>query len=339
MKAIKVTKPFEVEVTEVDKPKIVNSDDVLIRITSGGICGSDMQIYNGTNSLATYPRVIGHEFGGVIEQTGENVKNLIAGDKVCVNPVISCNSCYACSIGRGNVCSSLEVMGVHRDGGFAQYICVPQQNVHKFNGDFDQTLLCLVEPYTIGMQINNRAKITKDDVVLIIGSGPIGIAAMQVAKMRKAKVIMADIVKERLARAKEMGADEIILSSEEDIEQRVKQITNNEGVPVVIDAVCIPKTFELSVKLASAAGRVIVIGLKAAPSNIVMADITKKELDIIGSRLSNNCFESVVECFENGSLQPQKMKTAQFHYTEIEKAFDLIQKSPQDILKVVLTFD
>ncbi len=339
MKAVKVVKPFEVEVIEVAKPVIENKSDVLIRITSGGICGSDMQIYNGTNSLATYPRIIGHEFGGVVEEIGADVKNICVGDKVCVNPVISCNNCYACGVGRGNVCSSLEVMGVHRDGGFAEYICVPEQNVHKFSSDFDESLLCLVEPYTIGMQINNRARIKKDDMVLIIGCGPIGIGIMQIAKMRGATVIMADLVKERLIRAKDMGADEVILSSEEDIEQRVKQITNNEGMPVVIDAVCIPQTFELSVKLASAAGRVVVIGLKALSSNIVMADITKKELDIIGSRLSNNCFDSVVECFEKGLLQPEKMKTAQFHFTEIQKAIDLVQSSPESILKVTLAFN
>ena len=114
MKAIKVIEPFKVEIVDVPKPEIKNDDDVIVRITSGGICGSDIGIYNGTNSLATYPRLIGHEFGGIVTETGKNVTSVKAGDKVAVDPVISCGHCYACRIGVIMYGSTLEVMGVHR---------------------------------------------------------------------------------------------------------------------------------------------------------------------------------------------------------------------------------
>ena len=129
MKAIKVIEPFKVEIVDVPKPVIERKDDVIIRITSGGICGSDIGIYNGTNSLATYPRLIGHEFGGIVTEVGEAVTAVKPGDKVAVDPVRSCGHCYACRIGRHNVCSTLEVMGVHRDGGFAEYVSAPESYV------------------------------------------------------------------------------------------------------------------------------------------------------------------------------------------------------------------
>ncbi len=339
MKAIKVIEPFKVEIVDVPKPEIKNDDDVIVRITSGGICGSDIGIYNGTNSLATYPRLIGHEFGGIVTETGKNVTSVKAGDKVAVDPVISCGHCYACRIGRHNVCSTLEVMGVHRDGGFAEFGCAPEANIHKFHKDFDESFLGLVEPFTIGVEINRRGQITKGDKVLIMGSGPIGIAAMQVAKRNGAEVIMTDLVKERLDKALSMGADEVVLVSEENLEERLLKFTDGEGIPVIVDTVCIPSSFEQSVQLACPAGRIVVLGLKNVPSQITMADITKKELTIAGSRLNNNCFDEVIAGFEDGTLHPEQLMTKSYNYKDIMEALTMITEHPQDVLKLVLKFE
>ena len=339
MKAIKVIEPFKVEIVDGPKPEIKNDDDVIVCITSGGICGSDIGIYNGTNSLATYPRLIGHEFGGIVTETGKNVTSVKAGDKVAVDPVISCGHCYACRIGRHNVCSTLEVMGVHRDGGFAEFVCAPEANIHKFHKDFDESFLGLVEPFTIGVEINRRGQITKGDKVLIMGSGPIGIAAMQVAKRNGAEVIMTDLVKERLDKALSMGADEVVLVSEENLEERLLKFTDGEGIPVIVDTVCIPSSFEQSVQLACPAGRIVVLGLKNVPSQITMADITKKELTIAGSRLNNNCFDEVIAGFEDGTLHPEQLMTKSYNYKDIMEALTMITEHPQDVLKLVLKFE
>jgi Threonine dehydrogenase and related Zn-dependent dehydrogenases len=339
MKAIKVIEPFKVEIVEVPKPEIDKDDEVIVRITSGGICGSDIQIWNGTNSLATYPRIIGHEFGGIVEEVGKGVTKVKVGDKVAVDPVISCGHCYACKIGRRNVCSTLEVMGVHRDGGFAEYAKASESNIHKFNVNFDESLLGIVEPYTIGVEINKRGQISKGDLVLIMGSGPIGICAMQVAKRNGAKVMMTDLVRERLDKALTMGADEVVLLPNENLEERIADFTDGEGIPVVLDTVCIPSSFEQSVNLACPAGRVICIGLKDKPSAITMAEITKKELTIVGSRLNNNCFDEVIAGFEDGSLNPELLMTKAYNFKEIIDALNMIKDHPQDVLKIVLKFE
>lgn len=339
MKAIKVIEPFKVEIVDVPKPEIKNKDDVIVRITSGGICGSDIGIYNGTNSLATYPRLIGHEFGGIVTEVGQDVTSVKVGDKVAVDPVVSCGHCYACKIGRHNVCSTLEVMGVHRDGGFAEFVCAPESNIYKFHKDFDESFLGLVEPFTIGVEINRRGQITKGDKVLIMGSGPIGIATMQVAKRNGAEVIMTDLVKERLDKALSMGADEVVLVSEENLEERLLKFTDGEGIPVIVDTVCIPSSFEQSVQLACPAGRIVVLGLKNVPSQITMADITKKELTIAGSRLNNNCFDEVITGFEDGTLHPEQLMTKSYNYKDVMEALTMITEHPQDVLKLVLKFE
>ena len=338
MKAIKVPEPFKIVIEETAEPQIVNDTDVKIKITSGGICGSDIGIWNGTNSLATYPRVIGHEFGGIVTEVGKNVKSIRKGDKVAVDPVLSCGRCYACRIGRHNVCSSLEVLGVHRDGGFCEYVCVPEKNVHKFHTDFDTSMLSVVEPFTIGVEINRRGGIGRQDSVLIMGAGPIGIAAMQVAKKNGARVMMTDLVPSRLEKAAKMGADALVLVSEENLEKRLMEFTDGDGIPVVVDTVCVPASFEQSVQLACPAGRVVVIGLKKQPSRIAMADITKKELTIVGSRLNCNCFDEVIRGLEAGDLKPENYITHRFPYQEAEKAFEMIREHPEEVLKAVLTF-
>lgn len=338
MKAIKVPKPFEIIIEDVPEPQIQEDGDVKIKITSGGICGSDIGIWNGTNSLATYPRVIGHEFGGIVTEVGKGVTSVAPGDKVAVDPVMSCGHCYACRIGRHNVCTSLKVLGVHSDGGFCEYVCVPEKNVHKFHSDFDISMLSVVEPFTIGVEINRRGQIGKGDKVLIMGSGPIGISAMQVAKKNGAEVMITDLVPSRLNRAGEMGADRTVLVSEQDLEKEIADFTCGEGIPVVVDTVCVPASLEQAVQLACPAGRVVVIGLKNQPSKITMADITKKELTIVGSRLNCNCFDEVIQGLEEGSLKPEKYITHRFPYNEVEKAFEMIREYPQEVLKAVLTF-
>jgi len=133
MKAVLVKAPLEVEVVDVPKPEITAPDEVLIKVRYGGICGSDIGIYSGGNAFATYPRIIGHEFAGTVEAVGDAVKDLAPGDLVSVDIVNSCGHCYACRTGHHNVCKDLEVTGVHRDGGFAEYFKVRREMVYKLD--------------------------------------------------------------------------------------------------------------------------------------------------------------------------------------------------------------
>lgn len=187
MKAIRVDKPGSLAIVEMDKPSIGNPREVLVKVTSASICGSDLGIYKGSNALAAYPVVIGHEYGGVVEAVGGLVESLRPGDLVAVDPVRPCGHCYPCTHGRENVCSNLEVCGVHLPGGFSEYVVAPAERAHKVDpARIPADLVCLVEPYSIGVQVNRRARIEKGDRVLVMGCGPAGLCIMQDAKARGA---------------------------------------------------------------------------------------------------------------------------------------------------------
>lgn len=340
MKAVIVEKPLMIRIADVPKPEIQDNTDVLIRVLCGSICGSDIGIYRGTNALATYPRIIGHEFGGVVEEIGAGVANLSVGDVVAVDPVRACGMCYACSVGRPNVCRSVEVTGVHRDGGFAEYVVAPSSAAYKIDtAKVDPGLVSLVEPYSIGAQVNHRAGIQPGDKVLVMGAGPIGVGILQIAKSRGAEVMITDIVDARLERAKSMGADRAVNVATGELCKAVDAFTGGEGVPVIVDSVCSTASFEQSVAMASQAGRVVTLGLLSKPSAIAMVELTKKELDVRGSRLNNRRFPEVIRGFEDGSLTPETMLTSVFRFTEVEQAIAHLLEHPELECKVALRFD
>ena len=128
MKGIQIIKPGELKVIEMEKPVITEKNNILVKMKAAGICGSDVGIYHGTNAAATYPRVIGHEMVGVVEEVGTNATHLKPGDRVIIDQVVNCGHCYACRKGRGNVCGNLKVRGVHMDGGYREYMAVPEQD-------------------------------------------------------------------------------------------------------------------------------------------------------------------------------------------------------------------
>lgn len=339
MKAIIIEKPQKLTIADREIPVITNPDELLIKVMYGGICGSDIGIYKGTNSFVTYPRVIGHEFGGEVVEVGAGVKEFKPGDKVAIDPVCSCGKCYACTHNRHNVCRNVEVIGVHRDGGFAEYVVIHKSLVYKIDTTkIPAMYMCLVEPYSIGMEVNYRADISKGDRVLVMGSGPIGLSVMEIAKLRGAQVIMTDLIDSRLERAKNMGADRTLNVLREDVKEAILDLTDGEGIPVVVDTVCSVDSFPLALDLASPAGRVVVLGTNNKPSQVVQGIITKKELNIVGSRLNNYHFREVIDCFEEGKLKPQMMVSDVFNFLQVEDAIKLIMEYPEKVCKVILDF-
>ena len=338
MKAIMVTEPGKIGIIEKSLPKIQSKDEVLVRIKAAGICGSDIHIYHGTNPLATYPRVIGHEFVGEVVETGAKVKRVKDGDRVAIEPILYCGECYACKTERQNACEKLEVMGVHRDGGFQEFVVVPEKNAHKFDKHLDWEEAVMIEPFTIAAQSTWRGNVKKDDYVFIMGAGPIGLCILQYAKYKGAICIISDLDKDRLETAKKLGADYILNAGQVDVIEEVFKLTHGTGANVTLDAVCIPKTFEQAVEVTSVAGRIVVLGFGVQPSQIPQLPITKKELTIVGSRLQNNKFSEVVELFNKKELNPKALISHVFQFDQIEEAIKLIETQSEKTCKVILRF-
>jgi len=339
MKAVQVPKAHEMQIIEQETPEIQQGDEVLVKVKRVGICGSDMHIYHGTNPLATYPRVVGHEVAGEVVEVGNSVKHLKIGDHVVVEPINYCGECYACRKGRPNVCEKLSVFGVHEDGGMREFIVLPERQLHAVDKELDWDEAVLAEPYTIGAQAVWRGNVEKGDTVLIQGCGPIGICILKLAKVAGAAVYMTDLNEERLAFAKESGADEVINAGRESVKERILELTSNEGANVVIDAVCLPSTVELSIDVVSPAGSVVILGFDERPSAIPQLPITKKEITIVGSRLQTNQFGKVVSLLDSGELKSGGLITHKFSLDEVKDAFTFVENNPDKVRKALIVFE
>ena len=338
MKALCVQSPNKIVIEERPMPVIKLPTEVLIKIKAGGICGSDVHIYHGTSSVATYPRVIGHEIVGEIQQIGNEVNGFSMGDHVIMDPVISCGTCYQCRIGRRNVCGKLKVRSVHVDGGYQEYIVMPQENIYHIPQNLSWEEATMIEPFTIAEQVCSRAAITKNDIVFIMGAGPVGLSILKMVKLYGATCFISDVMEYKLDLASQYGADITVNARNADVREEILKLTEGNGATVVIDAACTTKSFEQALTYVCAAGRVITLGFNKEPSAISQLSITAREIDVRGSRLHNNKFPVVIGYFKSGKLNVKDMITHQFHFTEIQDALRVIEDPGIENGKVVLNF-
>jgi len=339
MKAVQIVKPGELKVIDIEKPGLDEENNVIVKMTAAGICGSDVGIYHGTNAAATYPRIIGHEMVGVVAETGSSVKKLKEGDRVIVNQVTSCGHCYPCRKGRGNVCDHLKVRGVHIDGGYREFIAVPETDCYLLPDSISDPDADMIEPTTIAIQSCTRAELEKDDMLLIYGSGALGSSILKIARQICDHIIVADIQDDKLETAKANGADHTINVLNEDLVEKVKEYTHMHGATVSIDAVCNRDSLIRLLNATGNAGKVITMGFSTAPTEINQYAITARELDVRGSRLQNKMFGKAIDMIHEGKLDLTGSVSHTFPLTKAQEAFDFVDSHDPSIRKIILTFD
>lgn len=336
MKGFQVSAPHAyavVDTTEIPP----GADEVLVAVAHAGICGSDMHIIHGENAFVCYPRITGHEFAGTVIEVGANVDSARVGQRVCIDPVISCGNCYPCRIGRPNVCTQLEVIGVHRDGGFQTRVAIPAGNAHVLPESLALQAGALVEPYSIAANVLARMAPQPGDRLLIFGAGVIGLTVLQMARaLGIKKVAVTDVLDARLETARALGAARVVNSREQDIEAFASQWTDGEGVPLVADAACVPALLAPMVRLASPAGRVGLLGFSATASELVQLEVIRKELTLVGSRLNNRRFPQVLELIAAGRLDPAALVSHRLPLADMVEAIGLIEHTPEQTRKVLI---
>ena len=339
MKAISVVEPNHMEIIDIEKPKISAADEVLVKIHATGICGSDVHVYHGSNPYAVYPRIIGHEAAGEVEAVGNAVTGLAPGDGVVFEPITYCGKCYACRTGHHNVCRELKVLGCTVDGTFREYAVVKRTQVYHFDKSkmsYIQAAVC--EPYTIGEQANWRGNVLNGDMVLVHGAGPIGLIVADVAKSRGATVIVSEPNETRLAMSPSFGADYTINPAVENLEQKIYDLTNGEGVNVIFEAAGVPALLAQSTKILSPAGRLVAMTYGPEPIPIDFRAINAKELTVLGTRHQYQKFSETVEKLPLRLDRVNKLITHIFDASEFQKAFDVLQDKHSGAGKVLLRF-
>ena len=289
--------------------------------------------------MVSYPRIIGHEIAGEVISIPENNKNGIKpGDRVIVDPYLYCGHCYPCSIGRTNCCVDLKVLGVHVDGGMAEYFCHPADMLLKVPDDMPWDIIPLAEPLTIALHGIHRLNLKADEHIAINGAGPIGLLAAMVALHYGAEPIMIDLVKERLDFAKSFGVRYTINLREEDLVEKVSEYTNGRMAECVMEASGANSAIRATLDIVSHAGRIALTGWPKQETPIPTDMITRKEVDVRGARTSAGEFPEAIDLIYHQKVDARRILTKVISIDEAPETIRDIEKNPGNYMKVNILF-
>ena len=335
MKAIVIEKPGQIEIKEIPMPE-VKDNEALLKVKYVGICGADVASYTGNQPFTTYPRIPGHEFSAEIVTIPENDKGLKAGDIVTCNPYFNCGECYSCERGFVNCCTDNQTMGVQRDGAFCEYIAMPVERIFKGEG-LSAEELSLIEPFSISQHAVSRATIKETDTVLVVGAGPIGLFALLAAKQKCKKIVVADILDNRLSLAKEYGADAVVNTKTQSLEAFTNEFTEGRGFDVCIEACGAPETFLNCIDCAAFAANIILIGNGKRETSFVHSIILKKELNIHGSRNALNAdFINNIRIVADKKADVMKMVSGIYAMENATAAFEALKNNDGTLAKILI---
>ena len=300
MKALVLTDYKKLELLDVPVPEI-EANEVLIRIKSCGICGSDIHGYDGSTGRRRPPVIMGHEASGIIEKVGSAVKDWYPGDRVTFDSTIYCNECENCRHGDVNLCENRRVIGVscedyRRDGAFAEYIAVPQHILYKLpeNVSYDQA--AMIEPLSVAFHAANMAPHPIGASAAVVGTGKIGMLLIQTLRMYGFGTIIAIKNSENQADfMKRLGADYCLCTSKDDVVSSVNEITAGNGVDYVFEAAGKEETINLSISICKRNGNIILVGNSAPKVTVPLQAIVTKQLHISGSCASAGEYPSCLD--------------------------------------------
>ncbi|KAB7706317.1 alcohol dehydrogenase catalytic domain-containing protein [Bacillus aerolatus] len=334
MKAGLYVSEKNVVVGELEKPTL-KQGEALIKVSSAGICGTDMMIYFGKHPRAKAPLAMGHEFSGVIEEiNGESTFN--AGDRIVVEPTISCGKCDACLSGNSHVCRTLGLIGIDYHGGFAEYAAVPLHRLHKVPDTLSDAHAALAEPVAVGIHTVRRSNVKVGDTVVVLGAGPIGLLIALTAKLAGAdKIFISDISPYRLGKAEELGF--ITLDGKKvDVVEEVKAATNGTGADVVFEVAGNSMTANQMIHACRTQGQIVVVSVYKQPPTIDLAAMHFRELSLTTTRCySHSDFATAINMMASGQIDITSLISHQLSLDEIEKGFQLMTK-PDESLKILI---
>jgi len=337
MRILTCVKPGEFAYSNGPVPEI-KKGFALIKVQRIGICGTDLHAFDGTQPFFNYPRVLGHELAGEIIEI-ETRLNYKVGDHVSIIPYFSCGTCFACTQGKTNCCSTLNVFGVHSDGGMAEYILIPIDSLFM-DTSLSLDALALLEPLAIGAHGIKRAQIKPDEFVLIVGAGPIGLGAAAMASLAGAQVIMQDVNQNRLDFAMEnLKISHCINPQKEDALLALKEITYGNMPRVVIDATGYKKAIEQSFQYISHGGTYVLVGLQLDEISFSHPEFHKREATLMSSRnATREDFQWVADSIKQKLIDPNLFISHRINFEDLASQFpDLINPS-LGVIKAMVSF-
>lgn len=339
MQALQLEKPHAFRVIDIPEPAAPGPGEAVVAVRAVGICGTDYGGYLGKMPFFSYPRIPGHELGVEVVAVGPGVTNVAVGDRCCVEPYINCQQCHSCRRGLTNCCEHHQTLGVHCDGGLRPLFTVPARKLHR-SPKLAHEQNALVETLAIGCHAIDRGAPTSAETVLVIGAGPIGLSAVEFAKLSGARVIVIDRVAARLAFVRErMGvADTLLATGGPSDLDAVRELTDGRFCEVVVDATGSNASMGEALAYAAFGGRIVFVGITQAEVSFPHAPVMhRRELSILASRnaLSRD-FRRIIGLIEARQIDTAPWITHRIPFADTIATFPTLLEPASGVIKAVV---
>ncbi len=336
MKVIRLNEPGNWEQLNVDKPsEVLSSGEALLKVKKIGVCGTDLHAFKGQQPFFNYPRILGHELAVEVVAVADDVTNVSVGDKCSVEPYYNDIIGQAVRRGKTNCGEHLQVLGVHVDGGMQEYFVYPAKFLHATNSLSDDQL-AMIEPLAIGCHAVDRAEIKKNDIVLVIGVGPIGLGTIQFAQLKGARVIAMDIDDAKLEQCKEITKVEDTINALGNVKEVLTAVLDGDLPTVILDATGNSTSMMNTFKYAAAGGTIVFIGLFMGDVVFHDPSFHKKELTLKASRAAmGSDFGRIIKLIEEGKIDATSFITHRMSFDEVPTEFEKLYKQ-KDLIKAII---
>lgn len=319
MKAAVLHGPRDLRVESAPDPSL-GPDEVLVRVSLAGLCGTDFRIWTGDRRVA-YPRIMGHEFVGAIEAVGPGVTRVNPRDRVVVEPNYSCGTCLLCREGNRNLCLRRVAVGIDVDGCFAELTRVPSRCCWSLPEGVSEDSAVITEPLAVVVRAVNRGAPKPGESAAVVGGGALGLLALQVLRARGVRVLVVGRTGRRFALAQELGAERTHRVADGPLDAVARDFSGREGVDLVVETAGTAEAVEHSVALARPGGRIVLTGLPHEPTPLSFFGVVRREITILGSMIYQDEFGEAVRLLEAGAVRTDRLVTRRFPLEAIADAF------------------
>jgi L-iditol 2-dehydrogenase len=332
-----MVKPGQIEFRDVEKPS-AGQGEVLVRIRTIGVCGSDIHVYHGKHPYTSYPVVQGHEVSGEIAEVGGGVKGLAVGEVVTIMPQVVCGECYSCRHGMYHICDKLKVMGFQTGGAAQEYFRVPAKLIIKAPRGIPVEQAAMIEPVSVAVHALGRAGEVSGKRVLVLGAGTIGNLVAQVARAQGARdVMITDLSDYRLEIARRCGIARTVNASREDLGQRLVEGFGPERADLTLECVGVQPTIEQAVSLARKGTTIVVVGVFGDKPVVDLGLVQDRELTLIGTLMyQEKDYRTAVSLIEAGKLELGTLITDRYPFESYLEAYRHIDQAKDRVMKVMI---
>jgi L-iditol 2-dehydrogenase len=341
MDALLLKEYKHLEMVRMDEPK-AGPDDVLVRVRACGICGSDVHGFDGSTGRRIPPLVMGHEAAGEVASVGANVTDLRPGDRVTFDSTIYCGQCYHCSRGEVNLCENRQVLGVspgeyRRHGAFAEYVVVPRRIVYRLPDNLSYEQAALIEAVSVAVHAVNLTPLTLGDTAVVVGSGMIGVLAVQAIRAAGCtRVIAIDLDEGRLQLAKQLGATDTLAIKAGDPAAAVREMTGGRGAAVAIECVGATDPIRTAIACVRKGGAVTLVGNLAPDIDLPLQSVVTRQIRVQGSCASCGEYPASIELMSRGAIRVDPLISAVAPLNEGPSWFDRLYRHEPNLMKVIL---